>query len=153
MRAPQYLKLFAVVLVAGGLLAGCATSGIKYTDVVASVPKLKRGQGRIYFYRTVAPGLAVQPEIKVNGVAVGPTLPGGFFYVDRPAGTYELVATTEIEEKITVTLAAGETKYVRTFISPGLFVGHFNFDVVGREKAEADLEQLQQTGVSEGKPK
>lgn len=129
-------------------LGGCATGGIKYAEMRASTPKLQSGHGRIYFYRSgTLLGVAVQPDIKINGEKVGSSTPGGFFFVDRPAGRYEISATTEADEKINVTLASGETKYVQFYVTPGLMVGHANLNPVAREKAEQDMADLSQTGA------
>jgi hypothetical protein len=130
------------------VLGGCATGGLKYTEVRTASPRLASGSGRIYFYRSGAlGGFAVQPDIKLNGVKVGSATPNGFFFVDRPPGKYEISATTEVEEKINVTLLAGETKYVQFYLTPGLLVGHANLNPVAREKAEQDMAELSQTGA------
>ena len=109
-----------------------------------AAPKLAQDRGRIYFYRTSILGLAVQPDIKLNGESVGSAAPGGFFFVDRPRGNYVASSTTEVESKVTFALAAGETKYVRTSISPGIIVGHMNFELVSKSVAEGELASLNQ---------
>jgi Protein of unknown function (DUF2846) len=129
-------------------LGGCATGGIKYTEMRSASPRLQSGHARIYFYRSGTPvGVAVQPDIKINGESVGTAIPGGFFFVDRRPGKYEITATTEVEEKVSVTLAAGETKYVQFYLTPGIFVGHANLNVVSKEKAESEMADLSQTGT------
>jgi len=129
-------------------LGGCATGGMKFTEMRAAGPRLQGGYARIYFYRSGIPvGVAVQPSIKINGTAVGTAIPGGFFFVDRPAGKYEITATTEVEEKINVALAPGETKYVQFYLTPGILVGHANLNVVSREKAESEMADLSRTGT------
>jgi hypothetical protein len=129
-------------------LGGCATSGIRYAEMSsATAPRLAGGMGRIYFYRNGMPiGLAVQPDIKLNGEKVGNAVPNGFFFVDRPAGKYEITATTETEEKVTVTLRAGETQYVQFYITPGILLPHANLNPVTREKAEQEMAELHQVG-------
>ncbi len=70
-------------------LAACAT-GPKYTEMQSSIPTLGAEQGRVYFYRSgSAFGAAVQPSILLNGVVVGESKPGGFFFVDQAAGNKE----------------------------------------------------------------
>jgi hypothetical protein len=133
-----------LALCAFTLLAGCATGGARYADVGA--PKLAPDRGRIYFYRSAAiVGVAVQPDIKLNGESVGSAAPGGFFFVDRPRGNYVASSATEVEAKLAFTLAAGETKYVRTSISPGIIVGHMNFELISKSVAEGELASLNQT--------
>ena len=112
-------------------------------------PKLAPDRGRIYFYRSAAiVGVVVQPDIKLNGESVGSAAPGGFFFVDRPRGNYEASSATEVETKLAFTLAAGETKYVRTSISPGIIVGHMNFELISKSVAEGELASLNQTAAT-----
>jgi len=47
-------------------------------------------------------------EVRLNGEKVGKAVPNGFFYVDRPAGNYQVVTETEVEKKLTFTLDAGQ---------------------------------------------
>jgi len=142
MRAKLVMLVGALML-----LAGCAAIGSKFTEMKASIPALKQGEGRVYFYRSASMfGAAIQPEIRLNGAVVGSSVPGGFFFVDRPPANYEANASTEVERKLTFTLAAGETKYVRTSPSFGVLVGRINFDLVNGSEAAAEMEGLSFTG-------
>jgi len=139
----QICTLLVVSMSAIAILAGCATSGLTYTEMASASPRLAGGLGRIYFYRSGIPvGIAVQPDILVNGAKVGNAVPNGFFYVDRPPGKYEISARTEGEEKVTVTVAAGEAKYVQFYLSPGIMLPHANLNPVTREKAEQEMADL-----------
>lgn len=69
-------------------------------------------------------GAAIQPAVDVNGTKVGEAVPGGYFYIDRPAGTYKVSTTTEKEEDLNVTLAAGQVVFVKLDISMGVLAGH-----------------------------
>jgi hypothetical protein len=130
-------------------LAGCATGGIKHAEMKVSMQALKSDEGRIYFYRNASMlGAAIQPDIKLNDATVGSSVPGGFFFIDRPAGNYEAHATTEVERKLTFTLTTGETKYIRTSPSFGVLVGRINFDLVNAPDAEAELASLSYTGTT-----
>ena len=141
MRVGNILALCAFTL-----LAGCATGGARYADVNVAAPKLAPDRGRIYFYRSTSfVGVAIQPDIKLNGESVGSAAPGGFFFVDRTRGNYVASSATEVESKLAFPLAAGETKYVRTSISPGIIVGHMNFELVSKSVAEGELASLNQT--------
>jgi len=141
-----FLKLAgAAALVA--LISGCAATGAKYDQVASSMPSLGPGQGRIYFLRSSSMfGAAVQPDIKLNGVVVGTSKPGGFFYVDRPAGGYVASATTETEKDASFALQAGETKYVRSSPRMGIAVGRIVLELDPPEKAKAELATLSYTG-------
>jgi len=136
---------FAAAIAA--LLAGCATSGARHAEMKTALAPPKPGEGRVYFYRAASPfGAAVQPEIKLNGTVVGSSTPGGFFYVDRPAGTYEAHAATEVDRMVSFALAPGETKYIRTSPSFGVLIGRINFELVNAAEAEAEMASLHYTG-------
>lgn len=132
------------------LVAGCAT-GVKYDAMASSIPTIKSGEGRIYFFRPSTFGLAVQPEIRLNGVPVGQSKANGFFYVDRPAGNYVASASTETEKSLSFALQPGETRYVRTSIGFGLVVGRVLMELETPEKARAELGTLSYTGTVAGK--
>ncbi|MBK8071854.1 MAG: DUF2846 domain-containing protein [Ramlibacter sp.] len=137
----RVLPLLAIVL-----LAGCA-SGVKHADMKSSMPTIKPGEGRIYFLRSSSMmGAAIQPTIMLDGQAVGQSMPGGFFYVDRPAGNYKVSGATEVERSLSLTLAAKEVKYVRSSISFGVVAGRVNFDLMESAAAEAELAGLAYTG-------
>jgi Protein of unknown function (DUF2846) len=141
-----------LILGASALLAACA-SGMKYPDMQASMPVIKSGEGRIYFYRYASVmGAGVQPEISLNGTNVGASVPGGFFFVDRPGGNYEASAITEVERKLTFVLAPGETKYIRTSPSFGVMVGHMNFELVNAPQAQSELVSLSYATKSNSGP-
>jgi uncharacterized protein (DUF2141 family) len=141
-----FLKLAGMAAIAI-LLVGCAASGAKYQDMATSMPNLKAGQGRIYFFRSSSiVGAAIQPEIRLNGQVVGHSKPGGFFYVDRPAGNYAATAATETEKSASFSLQAGETKYLRTSPSLGVLVGRIVVELESPDKAKAELPSLSYTG-------
>ena len=146
MRRSVFLKagLAAAALV---LVSGCAT-GIKHEQMASGMPSLKSGEGRIYFFRSSSMvGAAVQPEIRLNGQVVGTSKPGGFFYLDRPAGNYVAAASTETEKSVSFTLQPGETKYIRSSVSFGLVVGRVVLEPETPEKAKAELGSLSYTGA------
>lgn len=81
------------------LATGSATSGIQYSEMASFIPVLKKGYGRIYFFRSSSMfGAAMQPDIKLNGEVVGESKPDGFFYVDQAAGKYIASTATETEK-------------------------------------------------------
>jgi hypothetical protein len=138
------LSFAAAVLLA--FLAGCA-SGPKHSEVQASIPALKPDQGRIYFYRSGSMmGAAIQPEIMLNGTAVGESKPGGFFFVDTAPGPKEVATTSEVEKKLTFTLDRGQTRYVRTAISFGVAVGRVSPELVDNATGEKEIAETSYTG-------
>jgi hypothetical protein len=130
------------------ILAGCA-SGPKLADAQSDLPKLPEDRGRIYFYRASTLGLAVQPGIYLNGQRVGDCEPKGVFVRDVPPGDYEAATTTEVERKVSFTVAAAEEKFVRCRISMGVVVGHGILELMDPAKARREIENLSYTGRAE----
>ncbi|MGF6976543.1 hypothetical protein QFZ94_004993 [Paraburkholderia sp. JPY465] len=127
--------------------SGCA-SGPQYKDVASSIPTLKEAQGRIYFYRSSSMfGAAMQPAINLNGQDVGKSQPGGFFFVDEPAGQYVVSTTTETKKTLSFKLDAGETKYVKTSVGLGLLVGRIIPTLESSDEATKDIQDLHYTGT------
>jgi hypothetical protein len=134
--------VLATALVGAALMTGCA-SGPKFAEISKTIPAIKAGEGRVYFFRSDSMfGAAIQPEIRLNNEVVGSSKPGGFFYVDRPAGSFSAAASTETEKTLSFTLDAGETKYVRTSPSMGVLVGRVVLQLEEPAKAQAEVEKL-----------
>ena len=136
-------RLTLAVSLAGALILGGCASGPKFADVEKTIPSLKAGEARVYFYRENSMmGAAIQPDLRLNGEVVGESKPGGFFYVDRPAGKYVASASTETEKTASFTLDTGETKYLQTSPSFGILVGRVVIEIVDPVKARADIATL-----------
>ena len=139
--------MLSALVLAGAFLAGCA-SGPKFSEVSSSILPIPAAEGRIYFFRSSSMmGAALQPDIRLDGEVVGSSKPGGFFYVDRPAGSHTAATATEIEKTLTFDLAVGETKYLRTSPSFGVLMGHISFDIEDPQKAMAEIRTLSLTGT------
>ncbi|HEX7866365.1 MAG TPA: DUF2846 domain-containing protein [Variovorax sp.] len=131
------------------LAAGCAGTGAgtKYKDMAGTIPKAKPGDGRIYFFRADTPyGSALQPLIRLDKVVVGASKSGGFFYVDRAAGTYQAATSADPRKTLDIPLGAGETTYVRMSPSFGLVTGSIVLGIEPAEKARPELAWLSYTG-------
>jgi hypothetical protein len=143
------MKLFRAIF--GGiafalLTSGCA-SGVPYASMVSSIPPLKDGEGRIFFFRSGSMvGAAVTSDIQLNGEIVGKSQSGGFFFVDRPAGSYTAATSTEVEKSLSFALDSGEIKYVRSSISMGVLVGRVVLELEAPESARNELADLKFTG-------
>jgi hypothetical protein len=136
----------ALIFAALPLMAACA-SGPTFDQMHASEPPAAPDAARLYFYREASMvGSAVQPSIKLNGIVVGDSKPGGYFFVDRPAGSYEISTTTEVKEAVNVTLAAGQVRYVRTNVEMGLFVGHVLPSLIESEQGALEIKGCHYTG-------
>jgi Protein of unknown function (DUF2846) len=128
-------------------LAGCAATGIKGAEMTEQVAQVPAGKARILIYRDGSLlGAAVQPNVMVNGEVVGTSKPGGFFYADVGVGTHEVSARTEVTSSVSFQMAEGQTRYVRTSITMGAFVGRIQFTLVEAEEAQRVLPGLAYTG-------
>lgn len=106
------------------LLTACAATGPKFIEVQASLPALRVGEGRVFFYRDASTmGAALRPDVRLDGQVVGAPQPGSFFFVDRPAGRHTASARTEAETTVDFDLADGDTVYISMRINMGLMVG------------------------------
>lgn len=130
------------------LLTACA-SGPKHADVASSIPGLKPDQGRVYVYRSNSMvGAAIQPNVTINSKVVGESKPGGFFFVDLPAGPVEVSTSTEVEKKLTFTLAPGQTRYVRTVIGMGILVGRVYPELVDNAEGIKQVSESSYVGTA-----
>lgn len=138
----KVLSAVAISLV----LAGCATTGAKFSEMAPTLTRLPSDSGRIYIYRSTSFGAAVQPEVKLNGEVVGQAVPYGFFYVDKRPGHYEIMTSTEVDRKLSLTLESGQTRYVRLNISFGFFVGHVYPELVENDIGKEEIQDLRYIG-------
>ncbi len=90
----------------------------------------------------------MQPSIRLNGQAVGSSVPGGVFFHDVTPGEYTVSTATEVERKITFPIAAGEERFVKTRISLGLFVGQVTPELVDGASARPTIAELSFIGRS-----
>lgn len=126
-------------------LVGCA-SGSKYSEISSSLGTSAPDEGRIYIYRTAVFGAAIQPQIKVNGRSVGKAVSKGFLYVDGAPGDYKIATTTEVDRQLSLTLNAGETRYVRLNVSFGFLVGHVYPELVENAVGEQEIQKCSYIG-------
>ena len=123
------LLRFALLILFAVVLSACAT-GAKFAEVNPALVSESPNMGRIFFYRPSSFGAALQPDVMLNNERIGKAISWGFFYVDRPAGSYECVTSTEVERKVSFILEPGQTRYVRLSVSLGFFVGHVYGELV-----------------------
>jgi hypothetical protein len=144
MQAGRLLAIFAFAL-----LAGCTVVGTNYAQMSGSLPALKPGEGRVFFYTPAAMLTGdVQPEVRLNGTMVGFAVPDGFFFVDRPAGSYEASGATVADGRLAFTLATGETIYLRATSPFVLEVNRIAFAPVNAAQARAEMRSLVYSGIT-----
>ena len=130
------------------VMVGCA-SGPAYEEYAAQMQPVGDGNGRIYMYRPSSFGAAVKPQVKVNDNEVGKSVAKGFFYVDLPAGEYNISASTEADRSLDVTLDANEEMYVRFEVKMGAFVGHVKPVLVETSVGSEEIKKTKYAGPME----
>jgi hypothetical protein len=128
--------LFMMVL----LLSSCASINPKYGVLKPNLPEINTETGRVFFYRPVGFGGAVQPVIKLNGKEIGESLPMAFFFLDLPPGNYTAEVSTEVTRTVSFTLEKREVRYIRFYVTMGFFIGHVNGELVSEKLALEELE-------------
>lgn len=118
-----YLKRL-ILLITVISLTSCA-SGPDYDKFITTLPDLNPDTGRIYFFRIEPVPLFVQPDVMLNGEKIGAAVPMGFFYVDRPAGSYVITVATEVDRNLSLALEGNQTRYVRLKLSMGILISRF----------------------------
>lgn len=143
------MKVLAKLLSVAALaltVTGCAT-GPKYTEVKSAIPSISQDKGRIYFYRSGTMfGSAIQPSVNLNGVVVGDSKPGGFFYVDVPPANYEVTLSTEVDKKLTFTLDKQEQKCVRMSIGFGVLAARVYPELAEPAICDTEIQDMSYTG-------
>lgn len=127
------------------LASACAT-GMKYAEVASTIKPPRAEMGRIYLFRTSPLGAAVKPKIFLDDKVIGKAVAKGFFYVDVPPGTHQLRTTTEVKRTLSMTLQAGEVRYVRLKVAMGFFIGHVAPELVDNAVGEQEITKCRYTG-------
>lgn len=140
--------LAQIALVVMILSLGACASGPKFNTM--DIPNTTRNpeMGRLFLYRiTGFAGLAVQPDIQLNGEKVGVSKPMGFFFLDLKPGEYTITTSTEVTRKVSLILDKGQNKYVRFSLGFGFFVGHVYGELVDEPVA---LKEIQECSFDSG---
>lgn len=140
------MKKALMMVVTSVLLAACA-SGPKFNTVESQLSALAPGKARIFFYRSTTLGAAIVPEVRLNGVVVGKAEPLGVFFVDADPGNVEVITGSEVERKLTFTVATGNTRYVRLAVGLGVIVWRIYPELVNADEARKEIAELSFTGT------
>jgi hypothetical protein len=133
------LALFVV------LAFGCAT-GPEYKEIQSEIAAIEPGKGRVYLYRPQMSFLYVG-SVTLNGEEVRVPSAGGFVYVDREPGEYEVVIDAATNESATFEFEAGEEVFIRiTVDAGGLFLYTISPQFTDRETAIREMQELNYPG-------
>ena len=122
------------------LACGCAT-GPEFAEIQSEIPSIETGQGRVFIYRPQLSFLYVG-SVSLNGEEVRVPPAGGFVFVDRTPGEYEVVVDSVTVESATFQLEADEEKFIRITVDAG---GYFLYTISPQlTERETALEQLQE---------
>lgn len=104
---------FLIVASAFIIMQGCASGGPTYATVSKNLPEIANSSGRIFFYRdSKNQASLIQPNLYVDGQSIGSSVSGGFYYLDKPAGIYEIKCSSS---KISLRVEAGKTYYIEMY--------------------------------------
>ena len=87
-------------------------------------------------------GADLQAGILYDGKQVGISKPGTYFYIDTTPGTHDLSTTGDVNNHFGVTLAPGETRYIKTGLGLGQSAGRIEPETVSPERALRELPDL-----------
>ncbi len=124
---------------------GCA-SDPTFDEYARSMPPVPADDGRIYIYRITKVGDAIRPSVRIDGEPVARAIPNGFFYLDLPAGEYEISAARNTENVLPVRLETGDEKYVRLDVTIGIASWQFTPMLVSADVANKEMKNTAYTG-------
>lgn len=76
----------------------------------------------------------------------GDAVPGGFFFVDRPAGHHVAAVATEVDKKASFALEPGQERFIKLTIGLGLIAGRIIPELLAKAQADRDIATLSYTG-------
>ena len=102
------LVLFSVLM----MLTGCSSAPvIEATE--AGLLQIPDGYGRVFVYRLNGDADRISSAVRIDGEPVGRAIPGSYFYVDLPAGDYEITAARNSDYLVAVDLKAASVINIR----------------------------------------
>lgn len=142
------MRLDKILLALSTALAfGCAT-GPEYKEIESDIAAIEPGKGRVYLYRPQMSFLYVG-AITLNGEEVRVPSAGGFVYVDKEPGEYEVVVDAATNEAATFDMEAGEEIFIRiTVDAGGLFLYTISPQFTDRDTAIREMQELNYFGSS-----
>ncbi len=141
------LKKIAFVVLASGILSGCATVPMADKEVSSKAKTFEAppaGKAGLYIYRNSTLGGALKKDVRVNGKCIGETAPNMFFY-ELVNANEEQNISTESEfspNDLKIKTEAGKNYFIRQYIKLGVFVGGAGLEQVSDSQGKADISGL-----------
>lgn len=139
------------------ILAGCASSsGPTGSEIMNG--SLKPNLARLVIYRSSSFGLALQPDVVVDGKRVAKSEAQGFIACTLPPGRHQVQIDNAVKgqhfgsgtEGATVDLLAGSTTYVRSEPKFGVLMGEIILHPMAEKQGRDEVASLHRTTASCG---
>ena len=115
----KWIGAWLAILVTGMLLTGCGSTSTKFYNYATKVPPPAGDMARIWFYRPIVMSASTNlPPVKVDGVTVGTSMPGKFFYADIAPGRHKISTDPDGKKVIYVNISTSADTFVECNISP-----------------------------------
>ena len=128
-------------------MAACASKPT-YDEYSGTPQPESSYDGRVYVYRLTTVGSDIRPTVRLDGEPVGRAIAEGFFYLDLPAGDYEISAAKNTKRILSFRLKVGEIKYVRLEMKIGNASWNATPVLVDAEVAKEELKKTEYSGNS-----
>ena len=134
-----------LLILLAALVAGCAL-GPEYKDIESDIAPIEAGKGRIYIYRPQLSFLYVG-SVSLNGEEMRVPSAGGFVFVDRAPGEYEVVVDSVTTENARFQLQADQERFIRiTVDAGGYFLYTISPQLTDRGRAREEMQELNYVG-------
>jgi len=142
MNINRIVSTAVLVLIA---VAGCA-SGPTYDEHASTMAPIPSDKGRLYVYRLTSEVNELRPTVRINGEPTDRAIPLRFFYLDLPAGKYEISISKKTDQILTVNLETGGETFVRLDLLNASFFWPFIPVLVDPDKAREELRKTEYSG-------
>ena len=147
----KHLTLLGAAALGLAILTGCTASVPTYSTEVANQSKEfvspTNEKAGIYVYRRAGYfGRAIKKDIYVDGVCLGETAPGVFFYTEVDGNkTHNIATESEFSaNQISLYTKPGQNYFIEQYIRMGVFVGQADLRQVTEEEGQKQVRACQQ---------
>lgn len=143
------IQFLLAACLSASLFAGCATVPT-YSDGESTVTKefktpVDKNMAGLYVYREEGIGTALKKDLYIDGICLGESANGVFFYKEITPGKHTLSTESEFSDNsLDFNADAGSNYYFQQYIKFGMFVGGANLEQKTEEEAQSAIMKLQQ---------